>query len=280
MSRPAVTREQLQQRHAQLLRRVGKIGGDLRSTRDRDSEERASELENDEVLEGLDEMGREEVGQIRAALERIETGLYGTCSACGRANRRRAACGGTYCYHVRALRVAVLRSSNLGHYGTCPQQGRCGRRGLGALRATLADGQIPGSRGVQLAVRGTSSTRTALPRPPAAPRSQGSSRRGPSPSVRRRRPRPMNASAPDPLRSPRRADQRQEHEGRDQVNEKAGKRREERLTMAEMRRARTYQRTDSGGCRESGTPQQQPAGWCSHDPVSMSQVWARGRQKW
>jgi hypothetical protein len=54
MSKYTVTRKQLQQRHAQLLRRVGKIGGDLRSTHDRDSEERACELENDEVLEGLD----------------------------------------------------------------------------------------------------------------------------------------------------------------------------------------------------------------------------------
>ena len=84
MSKHTVTRKQLQQRHARLLRRVGKIGGDLRSTHDRDSEERASELENDEVLEGLDEMGRAEVGQIRAALERIEAGLYGFCSTCGK----------------------------------------------------------------------------------------------------------------------------------------------------------------------------------------------------
>jgi RNA polymerase-binding transcription factor DksA len=84
MSKYTARRTQLQARHAQLVRRVGKIDGDLRSTHDRDSEERASELENDDVLEGLDTIARAEVGQIRAALERIEAGLYGTCSACGR----------------------------------------------------------------------------------------------------------------------------------------------------------------------------------------------------
>jgi len=84
MSKYTATRTQLQERHAQLLRRVGKIEGDLRSIHDPDSEERAGELENDEVLEGLDELGRAEVVQIRAALERIEAGLYGVCAACGR----------------------------------------------------------------------------------------------------------------------------------------------------------------------------------------------------
>lgn len=84
MSKYSAARTQLQERHAQLLRRVGKIEGDLRSTHDPDSEERASELENDEVLEGLDQMGLEEVRQIREALSRIERGLYGICSICRR----------------------------------------------------------------------------------------------------------------------------------------------------------------------------------------------------
>jgi RNA polymerase-binding transcription factor DksA len=83
MSKYTVTRTQLQERHAQLLRRVGNIEGDLRSAHDRDSEERAGELENDEVLEGLDEMSLAEIRQIREALRRIDRGLYGICSACG-----------------------------------------------------------------------------------------------------------------------------------------------------------------------------------------------------
>ena len=84
MSKYTSIRTHLWERHAHLVRRVGKIEGDLRSPHDRDSEERASELENDDVLEGLDAIGRAEVGQIRAALDRIEVGLYGTCSTCGR----------------------------------------------------------------------------------------------------------------------------------------------------------------------------------------------------
>jgi DnaK suppressor protein len=74
---------QLQQRLAELLRRVGQIEGDLRSAHDRDWPERANELQNDEVLEGLNEIGLREVQQIREALGRIESGNYGVCARCG-----------------------------------------------------------------------------------------------------------------------------------------------------------------------------------------------------
>jgi RNA polymerase-binding transcription factor DksA len=77
-------RTQLEGRLAELLRRAGKIEGDLKQPHDRDSEERATELENDEVLEGLDEMALEEIRQIRTALKHIEIGSYGMCSACSR----------------------------------------------------------------------------------------------------------------------------------------------------------------------------------------------------
>ena len=76
-------RTQLEERLAELLGRVRKIEGDLGSTHDDDSQERASEIQNDEVLEGLDEIGRTEVRQIRNALNRIESGNYGICSNCG-----------------------------------------------------------------------------------------------------------------------------------------------------------------------------------------------------
>jgi RNA polymerase-binding protein DksA len=77
-------RKQLEDRLTRLQHRVGKIEGDLRQTHDPDWAERGTELENDEVLEGLDEMTLREIEQIRAALKRIESGSYGTCSACGR----------------------------------------------------------------------------------------------------------------------------------------------------------------------------------------------------
>ena len=76
-------RKQLENRLTRLLSRVGRIEDDLRQPRDPDWTERATEVENDQVLEGLDEMSLREIEQIRAALSRIESGSYGTCSACG-----------------------------------------------------------------------------------------------------------------------------------------------------------------------------------------------------
>lgn len=76
-------RKQLENRLTRLLHRVGKIEGDLRQTHDPHWKERATELENDEVLEGLDEMTLREIEQIRTAVERIESGSYGTCTTCG-----------------------------------------------------------------------------------------------------------------------------------------------------------------------------------------------------
>jgi RNA polymerase-binding transcription factor DksA len=40
-------------------------------------------LQNDEVLEGLDEMSLREMPQIRGALKRIEDRRYGVCASCG-----------------------------------------------------------------------------------------------------------------------------------------------------------------------------------------------------
>lgn len=73
----------LLERMTQLSRRVGRIEGDLRVPLDRDWPERASEVANDEVLEGLDAMGRVELQEIRAALQRLASGTYGLCSRCG-----------------------------------------------------------------------------------------------------------------------------------------------------------------------------------------------------
>ncbi len=73
----------LRQRLGRLLQRVGKIEGDLRASHDADWVERATETENDEVLEGLDALTLLEVRQVRAALRRIETGQYGVCAGCG-----------------------------------------------------------------------------------------------------------------------------------------------------------------------------------------------------
>ena len=85
MSKHEVARVQLENQLVRLLERVGKIEGDLRRAHDRDWQEQAIELENDEVLKGLDEMTLSEVRRIRAALGRIANGTYGACSTCGEA---------------------------------------------------------------------------------------------------------------------------------------------------------------------------------------------------
>jgi RNA polymerase-binding transcription factor DksA len=84
MEKHEAARAQLEKQLARLLVRVGKIDADLRRTHDRDWQEQAIELENDEVLKGLDEMTLGEVRRIRAAFGRMANGTYGVCATCGR----------------------------------------------------------------------------------------------------------------------------------------------------------------------------------------------------
>lgn len=73
----------LQARLSELLARIERIEVDRRLPGSKDFEDRAIEAENDDVLERLDESERREIGQIRAALQRIERGSYATCAQCG-----------------------------------------------------------------------------------------------------------------------------------------------------------------------------------------------------
>ncbi len=83
MASDIAVRAQLEERLDVLLKRVGDIAGDLRRPADRDWQERATENENDEVLETLDEAIRAEVAQVRAAIRRLDAGTYGRCATCG-----------------------------------------------------------------------------------------------------------------------------------------------------------------------------------------------------
>lgn len=85
MTKYEAARTQLEKELARLVQRVGTIEGDLRQTKDPDWPEQAIQLENDEVLKGLDTMSRAEVVRIRAALARIANGTYGSCANCGQA---------------------------------------------------------------------------------------------------------------------------------------------------------------------------------------------------
>ncbi len=73
----------LEKRLETLGARIEDIKDDLRTRPNPDSEDRATEEEGDEVLEGLENSILSEITQIRAALDRIQKGTYGECETCG-----------------------------------------------------------------------------------------------------------------------------------------------------------------------------------------------------
>ena len=79
-------RKKLQERRAELLRRLGRITKDVRHSAGltADFAEQATELENDEVLVFLDSATRKEIQQIRTALQRLDNHQYGICDACNK----------------------------------------------------------------------------------------------------------------------------------------------------------------------------------------------------
>ncbi len=78
-------RRQLMADMAGLLRRSAKIEGNLRRERtplEGDWVEDAVIRENDEVLDALDTETRAHVERLRAAVARIDAGVYGSCATC------------------------------------------------------------------------------------------------------------------------------------------------------------------------------------------------------
>lgn len=76
-------REQLDARLEELSQRLVEIESLLDQPSNRDDEERATEREADEVLEGMGNAGLQEIRIIEAALSRIDEGEYGYCVKCG-----------------------------------------------------------------------------------------------------------------------------------------------------------------------------------------------------
>lgn len=76
-------RDALMARLGELDTRLHAIEGALDSAKSRDWDEMAAEREDDEMLEHLGQSGQDEIARIRAALERIRQGSYGTCTGCG-----------------------------------------------------------------------------------------------------------------------------------------------------------------------------------------------------
>ncbi|MCB9091940.1 MAG: TraR/DksA family transcriptional regulator [Halobacteriovoraceae bacterium] len=70
----------------ELLQRVENLDADKKrkyGALNADFEEQASQLENDEVVDALDDMERSELSQINRALVKIQQNKYGTCENCG-----------------------------------------------------------------------------------------------------------------------------------------------------------------------------------------------------
>jgi RNA polymerase-binding protein DksA len=84
-SGPAELRERLEMHKAELVERISKIRADVGGGLEADSSEQATQLENMEVLNALVQEGEDELGQIKAALRRLDDDTYGACVTCGEA---------------------------------------------------------------------------------------------------------------------------------------------------------------------------------------------------
>lgn len=83
MADTAARRAALVARLRELDNRLVRIEDRLDDPSDPDWPDRATERAEDEVLEGLGLAAQAEVRRIRAALDRIASGDYGTCARCG-----------------------------------------------------------------------------------------------------------------------------------------------------------------------------------------------------
>ena len=83
MTSIATRKAQLEARLDELNARLKEIEDSLDEKPSADAEDRASEREEDEVLESLGVTGLKEIQMIEAALVRIEDGTYGECAKCG-----------------------------------------------------------------------------------------------------------------------------------------------------------------------------------------------------
>ncbi len=73
----------LERRLVELSGQVSDIDNELHKLLPADWEEQATQLENQDALEGIEKSKLREIQQIREALRRIEQGGYGVCVKCG-----------------------------------------------------------------------------------------------------------------------------------------------------------------------------------------------------
>jgi len=82
-TQPTELHEQLSQKQEELNARLNRIELNVNRHLDADSKERAKELQDQEVVDALGNKTRWELEQIDATLDRLTTGQYGKCVACG-----------------------------------------------------------------------------------------------------------------------------------------------------------------------------------------------------
>ena len=70
-------------RLSELTSCVAEIDSELHKPLSADSEDRATDLENQDALGGIEISEIREIQQIGEALKRISEGTYGVCSQCG-----------------------------------------------------------------------------------------------------------------------------------------------------------------------------------------------------
>ncbi len=74
--------EILQQKKAELTKRISAIEADFKKGRSADSSEQTTESENDEVLDEIHHEAKAELSLVVSALKRLENGNYGRCAKC------------------------------------------------------------------------------------------------------------------------------------------------------------------------------------------------------
>ena len=75
-------RQRLLQKKQDLTARLERISSNLQSGLDPDSEERAKQLEDRDVVDTLGKEARLELQQIAATLRRMDDGQFGLCTSC------------------------------------------------------------------------------------------------------------------------------------------------------------------------------------------------------
>jgi DnaK suppressor protein len=83
MNQYSAVKAALEARLDELMQRAAEIESRLSSPGSSDWEENAQESEDDEVMSGVGRVAKHEIQEIRLALNLIESGQYGKCTACG-----------------------------------------------------------------------------------------------------------------------------------------------------------------------------------------------------